>query len=548
MFMNSKQDAGDVIVIGAGHNGLVAAAYLRRAGLDVTVLEASPTVGGMISTNPVIEGAPGHRINEGGIQASLFRASSIEQDLNLARYGFKQLIADPFHVHLDPEGPSLAFWQDASKTVQEIRHFSPRDAAKYREFADSLDAAMDLAIPFMLGHPTRPDFKTALSMLPKGARRRKELWPLLSFFTSSHAEIVEERFDHPLVRGALASMPPFCWMTQDGTGWALIYVGMCHRTNSARFLGGTGALTDALHAYLKDHGTEVRTNARVTELLVDGGAVVGVQLDSGEQLRAANVMASCSPKATLAQLLPEGTLPDHLERRANAIPTNVLETTTLKIDVAVSGKLTMPRHQAWRDQHRGDGLDLRKPIVSWQTYEEHKAAWNRVVQRRWPEVIPFIGIIPSAIDPTQAPDGQDTFWLWSGITPRNPEAEPWETVRDRIGDQVLAECATVYEGLDSLEIGRRVFSAPDLEERFHVPDGNVYHVEPVGVRFGPLRPAQGFGSYDVPVPGLWITGAGTHPTGGISGIPGKNAADAFLATAKRAGGLPARARQLVTSR
>jgi phytoene dehydrogenase-like protein len=251
-------------------------------------------------------------------------------------------------------------------------------------------------------------------------------------------------------------------------------------------------------------------------------------------------MASCSPKATLAQLLPKGLLPDHLQRRAEAIPTNVLETTTLKIDVAVSGRLDMPKHNAWRK----DGLDLCRPICSWQTYEEHKDAWDEVVGRRWPSAIPFIGIVPSRIDPTQAPEGQDTFWLWSGIVPRNPHL-PWEQVRGAIGDTVLEECANYYEGLDSLEIGRRVYSAPDLEERFNVPDGNVYHVEPVGMRFGPLRPAQGFGGYEMPVDGLWITGAGTHPTGGISGIPGRNAAFALLKQARRAEGVRARARALV---
>jgi phytoene dehydrogenase-like protein len=537
----------DVIVVGAGHNGLVAACYLRRAGLDVTVVEASPTVGGMISTNPVIDGAPEHLINEGGIQASLFRASGIVEDLELSRFGFQQVIADPFHVHLDHEGPSLAFWRDAGRTADEIAHFSRRDAARYREFARSLDAAMDLAIPFMLSHPTRPDPRTVLRAIGVGARRRRDLWPLTAFLTTSHAEVIEERFDHPLVRAALASMPPFCWMTQDGTAWALIYVGMCHRTNSARFVGGTGSLTNALRDYLAERGTEVRTSAPVEELVVEGGAVVGVRLKGGEELRAGTVMTSCSPKATLAHLLPHGILPEHLQRRAEAIPTNVLETTTLKIDVAVRGRLDLPRHNAWRAKHRGDGLDLREPITSWQTYEEHKTAWDRVVQRRWPDPIPFIGIIPSALDPTQAPDGQDTFWLWSGITPRNPEEEPWEEVRDAIGDRVLRECATVYEGIDSLEIGRRVFSAPDLEERFNVPDGNVYHVEPTAMRFGPLRPAQGFGSYRTPVPGLWITGAGTHPTGGISGIPGRNAALAFL-RARRGGRIAARIPQLARAR
>jgi phytoene dehydrogenase-like protein len=282
-------------------------------------------------------------------------------------------------------------------------------------------------------------------------------------------------------------------------------------------------LTNALNAWLRDHGGTVRTSARVRELLVERGAVVGVELDSGEQLRAPRVLASCSPKATLARMLPKGNLPEHLQRRADRIPTNVLETTTLKIDVAVSGRLSTAKHNAWRS----DGLDLCRPIVSWQTYGDHIDAWNEVVGRRWPKEICFIGIVPSRMDPTQAPDGQDTFWLWSGIVPRNP-TQPWESMRDEIGNRVLKECATVYEGLDSLEIGRRVFSAPDLEQRFHVPDGNVYHVEPVGMRFGPLRPAQGFGSYETPVPGLWITGAGTHPTGGISGIPGMVAAKTMI--------------------
>src|SRR5262249_49113838 len=155
-----------------------------------------------------------------------------------------------------------------------------------------------------------------------------------------------------------------------------------------------------------------------------------VQLESGETLGAKVVLASCSPKATLARLLPKGLLPDQLQRRAEAIPTNVLETTTLKIDVAVSGRLDMPKHNAWRK----DGLDLCEPIVSWQTYEDHVNAWNSVVRRKYPERECFIGIVPSRLDPTQTPAGQDTFWLWSGIFPRNPDV-PWETMRDKIGER-----------------------------------------------------------------------------------------------------------------
>ncbi|HWJ82444.1 MAG TPA: NAD(P)/FAD-dependent oxidoreductase [Nocardioides sp.] len=525
----------DVLVIGAGHNGLVAAAYLAKAGMSVQVVEASPTIGGMISTNPIFPEAPGHLINEGGIQASLFRSSGIEEHLELGKYGFRQIIADPFHVHLDPEGPSLAFWHDPARTVDELRYFSPKDARAYEQFARSLDAAMDVAIPYMNAHPLRPGGKALREIVPAALRKRKELMPLTTFLTTSHREFIEERFDSPLLRAALASMPPFCWMTQDGTAWALIYVAMCHRTNSARFQGGTGALTNALTQALLEHGGTVRVNSRVEELVTRGSEVVGVRLDNGEELFAGTTLASCSPKATLARLLPGGMLPDHLERRARAIPTNVLETTTVKIDVAVSGRLSMPRHTAWRK----DGLDLTAPIVSWQTYEDHIDAWNSAVQRKYPDNECFIGIVPSRLDPTQAPAGQDTFWAWSGIFPRNPDI-PWSEMKDQVGTKMLKESSLYYEGLDSMEINRRVMSAPELEERFNVPDGNVYHVEPVGMRFGGLRPAQGFGAYETPVPGLWITGAGTHPTGGISGLPGKNAAEALIRAKRSGSGLVSR--------
>jgi phytoene dehydrogenase-like protein len=531
----------DVIVIGAGHNGLTAAAYLARAGLRVIVLEASPTPGGMLGTNAIFETAPDHLINEGGIQASLFRSSTIEADLELQRYGLRQIIADPFHVHLDPDGPSLAFWKDPARTADELKYFSQKDARAWLKFAQQLDAAMDLALPFMNGHPTRPSGRAILNAIPVAARRRKDLQPLVSFLTRSHAEIITERFDTPLLRAALASMPPFCWMTQDGTGWALIYIGMCLRTNSARMSGGSGALPASIQRSFEANGGRVRLSARVKELLLRGGRIDGVRLDSGEELHAPYVLASCSPKLTLCELLPHGVLDDTMQRRADAIPVDVVEAATLKIDVALDGQLTLPRHQAWRQ----DDLNLREPIVAWQTFEEHIRAWEDTIAGRWPDPICGIGIIPTALDPSQAPPGKDTFWYWSGITPAHPK-EPWEAVRDKIGDRALGAAADIYKGLDSMVIERRVFNIPELATRFNVPGGNVYHVDPAGMRFGPLRPATGFGGYHTPVPGLFLSGAGTHPTGGISGIPGQQSAKWLLKKMKRSEGLLGRAKRRIS--
>jgi phytoene dehydrogenase-like protein len=537
--LSGRQFDYDVIVIGAGHNGLTAAAYLVRAGLRVIVLEASPTPGGMLGTNAIFSAAPEHLINEGGIQASLFRSSTIEADLDLKRHGLRQIIADPFHVHLDPDGASLAFWKDPARTAEELNHFSRKDARAYLEFSRQLDAAMDLVLPFMNGHPTHPSGRAILNAIPVVAHRRKDLQPLLSFLTRSHAEIITERFDTPLLRAALASMPPFCWMTQDGTGWALIYIAMCQRTNSARMAGGSGALPAAIQRSFEAHGGQVRLSARVAKLLLDGERIGGVRLLDGEELHAPYVLASCSPKLTLCELLPRGVLDDTMQRRADAIPIDIVEAATLKIDVALDGQLTLPRHQAWRD----DELNLREPIVAWQTFEDHIRAWEDTIAGRWPDPICGIGIIPTALDPTQAPAGKDTFWYWSGITPAHPR-EPWEQVRNTIGDRALGAAADIYKGLDSMVIERRVFNVPDLATRFNVPGGNVYHVDPAGMRFGPLRPATGFGSYDTPVPGLFLSGAGTHPTGGISGIPGQQSAKWLLKKMKRSHGLLGRAKHL----
>lgn len=529
----------DVIVIGAGHNGLVAAAYLQKAGLDTLVLEASPVIGGMLGSYPAIAEAPGHIINEGAIQASLFRASPIESDLALARHGLRQIRADPFHVHVDRDtGASLAIWEDPARTAEEIRHFSRKDAAAWLEMSRTLDVALDIVLPMMLTHPLRPSPKAVVQMLKGAAKGNRRLTDLVRMFSISHSETIAERFEHPLVKGALAQMPAgFFWMEAEFTGWALVYIGLCQRTGSARFQGGTNGLSTAVHAAFLNAGGECRTSSRVGELVVDAGRVCGVRLESGEELRAGQVMAACNPYSTLNEMLPKGMLNERLQRRAEYIPVNTTGVASLKIDVACSGELSTARI----NKQRRDRLDIRGYITSWQSFEEHEEAWTASIGGRWPKAIPFIGLCPNVLDPTQAPDGQDTWWMWSGITPNFPLGG-WEGCKEQIGQRVIDEAATVFDGLDRLELGRVVKHAAELEQRFNTYGGNVYHVSPMPLRFGPLRPAPGLSGYKMPVDGLWLTGAGTHPTGGISGIPGYNAAHTLLRDLRRHGKGSARAK------
>lgn len=516
----------DYVVVGAGHNGLTAACYLAKAGHRVTVVEASPTVGGMTSTNATLESAPGHFFNEGAIQLTgIFRLSGVAEELELHKYGLRQIECDPAHIQLAPDGSSLAIWKDASRTADELRRFSPKDARTWLDLANALDPAMDLMLAYMRTHPLRP-FTGEMGRAVAGAvRHPKRLWSLRHLATASHTEFLEETFDSELPKGALAAMAAFSQMRLDMTAWAMIYLAVVQRESNAMPIGGTGALPAALHRCLLAHGGTVHTDTRVHRMVLAGDRVTGVELESGDIVRARRgVLTTCNPVVALTELLPEGTLDSKLMWRAKDIPIRKTHATSLKINVAMSGQVSMRKHEKWR----GDGLDIRKHLIAWHTLEEQDRAWNAVVRGEWPDPVPVsCAIIPSAVDPTQAPDGCSNLWLWSGVIPVTP-SEPWDDVRDKIGDSVLRDSAQYYEGLDSLEIDRAVLGGPDIEKRFNAPAGNVYHVDPLISRFGPMRPAPGLGAYRTPVDGFYLSGAGTHPTGGVCSLPGKLAAQTIL--------------------
>jgi phytoene dehydrogenase-like protein len=209
--------------------------------------------------------------------------------------------------------------------------------------------------------------------------------------------------------------------------------------------------------------------------------------------------------------------------RARHIPTAGQHASSFKINVALDGRSGLSRYEA----RRGDGLDLRKPAVSWGTYEQHVAAWAACARGELPASLPGISILPTGVDPTQAPEGKDTFWWWTGIAAAHPR-ESWQTLGEQAVKSVMAEVAAHYDDIEELEIARKVLTPDDLAVRFRAPDGNVYHVDTVLTRFGPLRPAAGFGGYRTSVPGLYLSGGGVHPIAGICGVPGQLAAKTLL--------------------
>lgn len=527
---NNREDTYDVIVVGAGHNGLTTAAYLARARLDVLVLEAAPTVGGMSSTSAPIPDAPEHHINPCAVDMILLQASPVAHDLDLARHGFATEEVDPPFVGLGPEGASLAIHRDPARTADEIRRFSRADAESYLDLMRLFDAALDVGLPVLTSHPTRPDPATIGRVVAALGRRASTLARLAPLLRHSAADVLRERFTHPMVQSPMAVLCGLGPLAQAGSAWYLSVYALVHRLGVHRVVGGTQRLPDALQASFEEAGGTVRTSASVDEILLRAGRVHGVRLVSGEAITAPVVVAACDPHTALTRLLPDDALTQRTAARAERIPTDNGNMASLKVDMAFSGRLELRRHQ----MQRNDGLDLRRPTALIGSIDDVLDSHERAARGEMPTRQALYGVIPTGADPTQAPEGQDTLYLWQGWVPERPE-QRWDdkdAVRDA-GDALVAAASLYYDGIDDVEIGRDVETWPALRARTGAADGALFHVDMRPSRLGPLRPAAGFAGYSTPVDGMFLTGNGTHPGGGVSGLAGKQAAATVLRTIPR---------------
>lgn len=531
--MTIAEDATfDVVVIGGGHNGLTTACYLAKEGLEVAVLEAADQIGGMTASGTPIAKAPGHTVNYCAADLLFWLSSPVERELELGRFGLDKIVVDPSYVYLHPDGASIAVWKDPRRTADEIRRFSRADADAYLEYARFLDALFDIAFPYMLTNPGRPDPRTIATMARGVFKHRRLLRQFGEFLLASGEETIEQRFEHPVTQSLLyclgAGANP---INLQGTSVTHLFLGFLHRSGTARPVGGMQAIPTALANRFADLGGTIKTDSEVVEIVVSGGRAAGVRLADGRTFNARKaVVATPDPRTTLGKLLPADALSSELAVHVRHIPANSSGAGAMKADVALSGRVTLERHERWR----GDGLDLRVPAVLVGTCDQIRRGWSRAAAGIVPDPddIALWPVLLSAADPSQAPDGQDSLYLFATNMPLHPEGG-WAQWKDKAANSIVERAAQFYDGVAELEIGRWVETPEMAAERNRVTNGAAMHVDHLLFSQGPFRPASGLSGAKLPVEGLVLGGAGTHPGGGVSGIPGRRAARTVLASQGR---------------
>ncbi len=515
----SSETSFDVAIVGGGHNGLSAACYLAQSGQKVVVIEALDKVGGMCSSGYLIPEAPQHLVHPCALDLMSLRVHPMmPEELQLARHGFKQVEMTPGYVYLHPDGNSLVFWRDVAKTAAEIRRFSERDATEFIELMKVINAFIDMAIPMMRVDPAQKNLGAKFEAL-KALLRNRHLKPEIMGMVGSPAyQVVMERFGHPVTQSALCCLLGAAGpITNEATGIYFALLGFLLRTGVGRVLGGMQTLSNAMAARLTELGGSILLNAPVAEIVARDGKATGVRLQDGRLIAARAVVASIHPK-TAFDLVTPGALDRRAMTRVALAPANAHGGAPLKVDVALRGQVGVKRHQARRSD-----VDLRKCVLLIGTVEAVLENFRACARGQVPTLPYMWNTLPSAVDPSQAPPGQDIAYLYPVAMPVRPD-EGWDTIRARVGQQVIDQASEYMDGLKELEIARRVEASPDLAKRLNVHNGCVVHIDTGATRSGLMRPAFGLGGDTLPVAGLFLGGAGIHPGGGINGLPGRIAA------------------------
>lgn len=555
----------DAIVIGGGHNGLVTAAYLAKAGRKVLVLERRPIVGGAAVTEELI---PGFKFSScadglGGLSPTIIR------DLNLQQHGLEYLPADPAIFAPQPDGRALTIWRDINRTVREIEPFSRRDAARYPDFialvgkVSKLVGALMAVTPPQMPRPALADIPELLKLLgPARQLSKKDIHDTLRILPMSVADLLDEWFESDALRGLIAArgITGITWGPRAaGTAYMLLY--SCAGDGQAFSFGGIvkggmGGLTLALARAARHYGVEIRTEAEVAEIVVESGQTHGVRLANGQVITAAAIISNADPRTTFMKLVDPQVLDPFFVKQVQNIK---YRGSGARVHLALR---ELPRFTALTPPSippltggEGEGEYLRghvriAPSLDYLEKAFDAAKYGQFARRPYLDVT-----IPSLADPSLAPAGQHVMSIYMQYAPYclkqgsegdevargrgageqgNGRLEGWKAEgwndgqREALGETVIDTLAEYAPNLKEMVLDSRVLTPLDLETIYGLPEGNPSHGEMTLDQFLYMRPVPGYAQYRAPIQGLYLCGAGTHPGGGVTGLPGYNAAREIL--------------------
>ena len=513
----------DAIIIGGGHNGLVTAAYLARAGKHVVVLERRHLVGGAAVTEEIV---PGYKFSVFSYVVSLLRPEII-RDLSLPSHGLEIL---PLESTVTPmfNGDYLAAWPDSDQTRREVARHSLKDAEAYEEYS-RLMGLMAMAVKPIIGmippDPTSLSPRDLRGLLKVGRHfqslTEKHFHLLYKLMTMSSADFLDEWFETDVLKATKSAsgiIGTFMGPRTPGSAYVLLHHYMGEIDGAFRSWGlsrgGTGAVSDAIAAAAVEAGAVIRTDSPVSKIIVKDNAAVGVVLANGDYLTAKVVASSVDPNLTFLHMVGEEHLPAEIVENVRRYK---YRGSSGKVNMALDG---LPDFKAMP----GPGPHLRgavsiSPCIDYMERAYDEAKYGRYSRR------PYIDmVIPSLTDPSVAPPGKHVVSCFVQYAPYHLKEGNWDDHREAFGDTVVNTLAEYAPNIKELILHRQVLTPLDIERELGLTEGNIFQGELTLEQLFFLRPVAGWAQYKTPIKNLYLCGSCTHPGGGIMGAPGRNAA------------------------
>ncbi|HEX5828827.1 MAG TPA: NAD(P)/FAD-dependent oxidoreductase, partial [Candidatus Limnocylindrales bacterium] len=534
----------DAVIIGGGHNGLISAAYLARAGLKTVVLERRHVLGGAAVTEEII---PGFRFSVASYVVSLLRPEVI-RDLNLPKYGLDILPLDgtftPLRKGIDqtpPGGDYLWRVNDHARTVRELRRWSKSDAEAYEEYGQLMVEMARFIKPILGIVPADPTDNDPRPLMPLAslARRFAQLPErqqavFVQLMTMSAKDFLDQWFETDPLKATMSAsgiIGTYQGINSPGTAYVLLHHYMGEIDGAFRAWGipkgGTGGVSYAIARAAQALGAEIRTEAPVARIIVRNGRATGVALATGEEIEATHVLSSADAKVTFLDLLEPGSLDAEFEQEVRRFK---FRGSSGKVNLAVD---RLPDFTCLP----GEGEHLRGAISFSPATAEMEKAYDDAKYGRWSER-PYIDmIIPTLVDPQMAPPGKHVISCFVQYAPYKlaPELGTWDDNdnREKFGDAVINRIAEFAPNIRDIIIGRQVLTPLDIERTMGLTEGNIFQGELSLEQLFFNRPVPGYARFRTPVQNLWLSGSSTHPGGGLMGANGRLAAIEVLKSAGR---------------